>query len=167
MHTGTEEHRMLYTRLNEAIRYALGCDRNGDALGEKIGLSHAFELLLDLMGDCYKDEEAEVVEDAVELDGMRDVPGEAQDLQEAGATEEEGAREAHVVPVVPEGDEASGEVLSETDQNLADACIYCKSSHIEQHADDQLVCWLDSSLGRAVKPWYVCPRFARREVDAS
>ena len=47
--------------------------------------------------------------DALELDGMRELPRAVQDLQEA--EEEARAQEAHVVPVVQEGHAASGEVL--------------------------------------------------------
>lgn len=160
-----DERRRMYSRLNRTTSYALECVGNEDAEGERIALKHGLELMLDLLGKFY--DEGGDGDDAVELDGVRGVPREVQDLPQAGTPQEEGPREAHVVPVVPEGDEASGEVLSDIDQDWTEACIYCRSSHIEKHADDQLVCWLDSSLGRAVKPWQVCPRFARREVDAS
>ncbi len=148
-----DERRRMYSRLNRTTSYALECTANGDDEGERIALKHAIELMLDLLGKYY--DEGGDRTDAVELDGVRGMQGDVQDIPKAGEAQEEGAREAHVVPVVHEGDEAQGEVLS----GFSPCCLYCRTSHVEAHADDQLVCWLDPSLGRAVKPWQVCPRF--------
>ncbi|MBR0403712.1 MAG: hypothetical protein IJI68_00605 [Eggerthellaceae bacterium] len=150
-----DERRRMYSRLNRTTSYALECVANEDAEGERIALKHGLELMLDLLGKFY--DEGGDGDDAVELDGMRDVPGEAQDLQEAGAKEEEGPRQAYVVLVVQGGDATSGEVLK--------TCLTCDHSNKEVHADDQLVCWLDPSCGRAVSTWTVCPRYDREVVN--
>ena len=153
--------RRLYGRLNETVRYASGSNLNGDVEGERIALGHAVELIVDILGWCYEDWEGDDGEDAVELDGMREVPRKVQDLQETGAAQEEGSPEAHVVPVVQDGDEASGEVLKPSVR----CCMACGHSHEEEHAEGQLVYWLDPSCGRAVKGWEVCPRFDSKHKD--
>lgn len=147
--------RIVYTRLNRATSYASECAANGDADGEFVALKHAFELVIELLGVFYEDEdEGGDGTNAVELHGVRGVPRAVPDFQEAGAQEEEGSRQDDVVPVLQGRDEAQGAVLSD----VARRCYNCGLSHVEEHAEGQLVCWLDPSLGRAVKQWQVCPR---------
>ena len=105
------EHRKRYSHLTETVKYASACEMLGDSIGEQLALKHGIELMLDLLMP-YIPLEGEEDHDGVELDGMRAVPRAVQDLQEAGAAQEEGAPQAHVVPVVQVRDPSSGEVLN-------------------------------------------------------
>ena len=105
------QHRKQYSHLTETVKYASSCEMLGDSDGEQLALRHGIELMLDLLMP-FMPLEGEDDRDGVELDGMRAVPRPVQDLQETGAEKEEGAPQAHVVPVVQVGDAASGEVLS-------------------------------------------------------
>lgn len=107
--TFDEERRRGYARVSRTTSYAMDCSANGDFEGEKIALSHALELVLDLLAAYY---DAGGDADAVELDGVREVPRAVQDIPQAGQAQEEGARQAHVVPVVQGSDEAPRAVLT-------------------------------------------------------
>lgn len=104
--------RKKYEHLTTTVKYASACGMLEDAEGERIALKHAIELALDLLMPFMSEGGEECDDDALELDGMREMSREVQDIQEAGAAQEEGAPQAHVVPVVQERDTASGEVLN-------------------------------------------------------
>lgn len=115
--------RKKYEHLTTTVKYASACGMLEDAEGERIALKHAIELALDLLMPFMSEGGEECDDDALELDGMREMSREVQDIQEAGAAQEEGAPQAHVVPVVQERDTASGEVLSMAPKEA------CKDSH--------------------------------------
>lgn len=107
-------HRKRYSHLTKTVEYASACEMNGDTDGEVLALKHAVKLTFGLLAPhmiTIKEME-DIEEDALELDGMREMPRSVQDIQEAGAAEEEGTPEAHVVPVVQERDAAPREVLT-------------------------------------------------------
>ena len=106
------ERRREYQRVNETVRYAQASNANGDGIGERIALKHACELILNLLVDCYEITDEDGACDGLELDGMREMSREVQDIQESRAAQEEGPQEAHVVPVVQDGDAAPRKVLS-------------------------------------------------------
>ena len=106
-----KQHRKQYAHLTETVKYASACEMLGDSDGEQLALRHGLELMLDLLMP-FIPLEGEGDHDGVELDGMRAVSRALQDFQETGAAQEEGAPQAHVVPVVQVGDAASGEVLT-------------------------------------------------------
>ena len=100
--------RRVYRHVHETVMYATNSNENGDADGEQIAVEHAIKLLGQLMPEQEKGGGA----DAVELHGVPEVSRAAEDIPQAGAETEEGPREAHVVPVVQDGDPAPREVLS-------------------------------------------------------
>ena len=106
-----QRHRKQYSHLTETVKYASACEMLGDADGEQLALKHGIELMLDLLMP-FIPLEGEGDRDGVELDGVRAVSRAVQDIPQAGAAQEDGPQEAHVVPVVRGGDAASGEVLS-------------------------------------------------------
>lgn len=106
-----QQHRKQYSHLTETVKYASACEMLGDLDGEQLALKHGIELMLDLLMP-FMPLEGEEGSDGVELDGMRAVSREVQDIQETGPAQEEGPQEAHVVPVVQVSDASSGEVLT-------------------------------------------------------
>ena len=135
------ERKAGYDRTRRALGYAMECITSGDYEGEKIALRHCLELMLDLLGAFYGKEVD--LQDAVEQHGVRDMQGAVQDIPEAGTAQEEGPREAHVVPVVQGGDEAPGEVLSR-------CCLSCKRAYV-----GKLFCVKEGRRPVEV-PWHSC-----------
>ena len=95
-----QRQRKQYSHLTETVKYASACGMLGDSKGEQMALGHGVELMLDLLEVSLEMMGGEA-RHAVELDGVREVPRPVQDIQATGEEAEEGAPQAHVVPVVP------------------------------------------------------------------